>query len=92
MYDQDMDVAISELRANLRACVAEARGGRDVVITERGVPVARLVAVDAEGVLERLEREGILRRPVAASRPVASGRRRVRATGPVSDLVAEHRR
>nr|MBA2751865.1 type II toxin-antitoxin system prevent-host-death family antitoxin [Actinomycetota bacterium] len=52
-----MDVAISELRANLRGWVNRARAGDDVVVTERGVPVARLVAVDASGVIDRLERD-----------------------------------
>ncbi|HET6774419.1 MAG TPA: type II toxin-antitoxin system prevent-host-death family antitoxin [Acidimicrobiales bacterium] len=87
-----MDVAISELRANLREWVDQARAGQDVVVTERGVPVARLVAVDAAGVLERLERDGVVSRPAAASRPVARHRRRVAAKGSVSDLVADLRR
>jgi hypothetical protein len=56
------------------------------------VPVARLVAVDAAGVLERLERDGVVSRPAAAPRPVASRRRRVAAKGSVSDLVADLRR
>ncbi len=87
-----MDVAISELRSNLRAWVDHARSGEDVVVTERGVPVARLVAVEASGVIERLEREGLITRPRSASRPRAAGRRRVQAKGPVADLVTELRR
>jgi prevent-host-death family protein len=87
-----MDVAITELRANLREWVDRARAGGDVVVTERGVPVARLVAVDAEDVIERLERDGVLTRPEHARRPQATGRRRVRAAGPVADLVTELRR
>lgn len=87
-----MDVAISDLRANLRMWVDQARAGEDVVVTERGIPVARLVAVDAASVVERLERDGLLTRPERSPRPTATGRRRVRSSGPVSDLVAEHRR
>lgn len=87
-----MDVAISELRANLKSYVDRARDGERVVVTERGVPVARLVAVDAEGLFERLEREGVLTRPKAAKRPVAHKGRRVTAKGPVADLVVELRR
>jgi prevent-host-death family protein len=86
-----MDVAISDLRANLRAWVEQARAGREVVVTERGVPVARLVAVDSAPVLEQLERDGVLTRPQHARRPVASGRRRVKARGSVSELVSEMR-
>ncbi|MGH9151706.1 MAG: type II toxin-antitoxin system Phd/YefM family antitoxin [Acidimicrobiales bacterium] len=87
-----MDVAVSELRANLKTYVDRARAGERVVVTERGVPVARLVPVDAEGLLERLERGGALTRPKVAKRPVASKTRRVKAGGPVADLVAEQRR
>ncbi len=87
-----MDVAISELRSNLRAWVDHARSGDDVVVTERGVPVARLVAVEASGVIERLERDGLITRPRSARRPRATGRHRVQASEPVSELVAELRR
>lgn len=87
-----MDVAVSELRANLKAYVDRARAGERVVVTERGVPIARLVPVDAEGLLERLEREGVVTRARAAKRPVAGKARRVRADGAVADLIAEERR
>ena len=86
-----MDVAMSVLRANLKTYVERARSGERVVVTDRGVPVARLVAVDAEGLLERLEREGTLVRAAPSTRPAASRRRRVVASGPVADLVAEQR-
>jgi prevent-host-death family protein len=86
-----MDVSISDLRANLRTWVERARSGSDVVVTERGVPVARLVPVDATSVIERLERDGVLSRPTR-SRPRATGRSRVRAQGSVSELVIEQRR
>ncbi len=86
-----MDVAVSELRSNLKAWVERARAGDDVVVTERGVPVARLVGVEAAGVIERLERDGILARPVVADRPRATGRARVRAAGSVADLISELR-
>ena len=87
-----MNVAISELRSNLRAWVDKARAGDDVVVTERGVPVARLVSVDATSLIERLERDGVVSRPTSAQRPRATGRRRAAAAGPVSELVSELRR
>ena len=89
---QAMDVAISKLRSNLRTWVDRARAGDDVVVTERGVPVARLVAIDAADVIERLEREGIISRPASATRPRSTSLSRVKAKGSVSDLVAELRR
>ncbi len=87
-----MDVAISELRSNLRSYLDHARTGENVVVTERGIPIARLVAIDAATVLERLERDGIVSRPRTGKRPRSTSRTRVKATAPVSDLVAELRR
>jgi len=87
-----VDVAISDLRSNLRVWVDRARAGDVVIVTERGLPVARLVAVDAASVIERLEKDGIVSRPKSASRPRSTSRTRVSANGSVSDLVAELRR
>lgn len=83
---------MSDLRANLKSWVDRARGGERVVVTDRGVPVARLVAVDAVGLFERLESEGTLVRSKVARRPIAARRRRVAASGPVADEVVENRR
>ena len=91
MYIWGMEVAITEFRAALRAYVDRARSGEDVVLTERGLPVARLVAVDAAPLLEQLERDGVIS-AASAPRPRASARPRARATGAVADLVSEHRR
>lgn len=65
-----MEVAVSALRAELRQWIETARSGADVVITERGVPVARLTAVESADLVARLERDGLLTAP-AAERPPA---------------------
>lgn len=85
-----VDVAITELRANLKDFIDRARQGEPIVVTDRGVPIARLVAPGHEELLDRLEREGVVTR---ATRPKsrASKDRRVTATGPVADLVGEMR-
>lgn len=85
-----MDVAVSDLRANLKAYIERAAAGERVVVTDRGVPVARLVAADHEELLDRLAREGLVTR-AARSKSRASKNRRVQATGPVSELVSEMR-
>jgi prevent-host-death family protein len=87
-----MDVAVSELRANLREWLARVREGHEVVVTERGIPVARLTAVDATAVLERLIEEGQIGRPQGAGRPVASGRPRPRPRRSLAEIVSEQRR
>ncbi|UNX53682.1 type II toxin-antitoxin system prevent-host-death family antitoxin [Georgenia sp. TF02-10] len=86
-----MDVAVSSLRAELSDWIERVRGGEEVVVTDRGTPVARLVPVDTASLLEQLTRQGVLSRPRAA-RPTASSASRVHASRPVSDLVSEQRR
>lgn len=87
---QDVEVAITQFRAALSAYVDRVRHGEDVILTDRGLPVARLVAVDASPLLEQLEREGVITAATAA-RPRATGRGRVTANRPVGDLVPELR-
>lgn len=58
---------VSEVKARLSAYLARVKAGDEVVITERGTPVAKLVPVppgveDEEAHLARLERAGLLTR------------------------------
>lgn len=87
-----MEVAVSELRANLSAWLDRARQGEEVVVTQRGLPVVRLLGIDTCAKLDRLTGEGVIGRPVQANRPLAAAGRRLRARGSVADLVSEHRR
>lgn len=88
-----MDVSVSALRAELRQWIEAARAGEDVVITERGIPVARLSGIAAADLLTRLEREGLLT-PASTPRPPARSTERgaPAAKGGVSDLVRRLRR
>jgi antitoxin (DNA-binding transcriptional repressor) of toxin-antitoxin stability system len=59
--------SISEAKNQLSALIDRVRQGQSIVIEDRGVPVARLEALSGaapEGRLARLEREGIISRPV----------------------------
>ncbi len=87
-----MDVAVTELRANLSEWLARARDGEEVLVTDRGTPVARLLGVETTPVLERLTAEGIIARPDASSRPTARGRRRPTPKQSVSDVISDQRR
>ncbi|WNV74490.1 type II toxin-antitoxin system Phd/YefM family antitoxin [Geodermatophilus sp. DSM 44513] len=86
-----MDVAISALRAELSHWIERARAGEEIVVTDRGTPVARLLPVDSAPLLDQLVQDGVLSRPQRAGRPAARGAARVRASGPVADLVSEQR-
>jgi prevent-host-death family protein len=60
-------VAIADLKARLSEYVAAAKSGEEVLITERGRPVARLAPIGGiaaqEGRLAELARSGLLRLP-----------------------------
>jgi len=92
MYTSVMDVAVTELRANLGRWIDAARDGTDVVITDRGTPVARIVALDSTPTIDRLTAQGVISRPVRSSRPVAGDRPRPTPKRPVADIVSEQRR
>ncbi len=87
-----MDVAVTELRANLSVWLDQARNGHEIVITDRGVPVARLLGLATTATLERLTAEGVISRPRSARRPTAAGSSRPRPRRPLSDIVSEDRR
>ncbi len=87
-----MDVAVTELRAHLSEWLERAREGGEIVITDRGVPVARLLGLTTTATLERLTADGIIGRPAAAWRPQASGRSRPRPRRPLAEIVSEQRR
>lgn len=92
VYAWAMDVAVTELRAHLSDWLARARQGDQIVVTDRGIPVARLLGVDATPTLVRLTQEGAIARPARDRRPRAGGRPRPRPRRPVADRVGEQRR
>jgi len=91
VYTHGMDVAVTDLRAHLSEWLERAREGSEVVITDRGVPVARLLGLSTTATLERLAADGIIGRP-AARRPPAAGRARPRPRRALSSIVSDQRR
>ncbi len=55
-----MDVGVRELRDGLRRWLDAVKRGEEVTITERGMPIARLIGVSSPPSLERLIAEGIV--------------------------------
>ena len=88
---QGVEVSVTELRAHLSDWLDRARAGGEVVITDRGIPVARLAGLESAGTLERLTAEGMIGK-ATTQRPVATGRPRPRPRQPVSDRVSDQRR
>jgi prevent-host-death family protein len=89
-----MEVGIRELRLNLSRYVGRVKDGTEVIVTEHGRPVARLVPVeDAETKRARLIREGKLtpaRKPKSTTLPPPVP---LIGDGPlVSEMLLEDRR
>jgi prevent-host-death family protein len=90
-----VEVGIRELRLNLSRYVAGVRAGTEVVITDRGEPVARISPIDRqEAHIARLMREGVVK---PSKRPKGSTRLpppvKLIGEGPlVSEMVLEDRR
>ena len=88
-------VGIRELRLNLSLYVARVRGGTEVIVTDHGRPVARLVPVeDDDALYARLVREG---RITPALRPKSTPlpfpvELEGEVTASVSELLLEDRR
>lgn len=87
-----MDIAISALRADLSTWINHVKGGGEVVITDRGTPVVRMIAVGTSSLIDQLTDEGVISRPSTSDKPDARTTRRIKASGPVSELIGQHRR
>lgn len=83
------EVGIRELRDHLSRYLDRVQDGEEVVVTDRGRAIARVLPMDGERTIDRLITRGLV--------TPATQRRRARpkplkTTGSVSDLVAEQRR
>ena len=84
-------MGIRELKNSLSRYIERVRAGGEVIITDRGRPVARLLALDAASDrLAELVEAGVVRPPRSPRRHRPA--RRIKSKGQVSDLVAEQRR
>jgi prevent-host-death family protein len=92
MYTTAMDVPVTELRAHLSEWLDRVRSGDEVVVTDRGIPVARLLGLSATATLQRLAADGVIGRDVSVPRPTAAGSPRPSARRPMSDIVSDQRR
>ena len=84
-----MEGGIRELRNHLSRYLDRVRDGDEVVVTDRGRAIARVVPAGGERVLDRLIAEGVV---TPARRPKRRAARPIGTKGTVSDLVGEQRR
>lgn len=84
-----MEVGVRELRNNLSRFLDRVRSGEEVVVTDRGRAIARVVPLGAERALDRLIAQGVV---TPARQPKRRTPKPIKTKGTVSDLVAEQRR
>ena len=85
------EVGVRELKNHLSRYLERVRAGDEVIVTDRGRPIARLTPLDdSANTLARLVELGVVQPP--SSRERSRPARGVRAKGSVSELVADQRR
>jgi prevent-host-death family protein len=84
-----MEVGVRELRNNLSRYLDRVRGGEEVVVTDRGHAIARILPLGTERVLDRLIADGVV---TPARRAKSRAGKPIKSRGPVSDLVTDQRR
>ncbi|MCI0635810.1 MAG: type II toxin-antitoxin system prevent-host-death family antitoxin [Actinobacteria bacterium] len=84
-----VEVGVRELRNNLSQYLERVQAGDEVLVTDRGRAIARVLPLSGERTLDRLIAEGVVTR---AKQPKRASSRPIRASGTASDLVAEQRR
>lgn len=82
-------VGIRELRDHLSSYLERVQAGEEVIVTDRGRAVCRVLPMNGERTIDRLIRDGTVTPAKKMKRPAP---RPIRTLGPVSDLVAEQRR
>jgi prevent-host-death family protein len=86
-----IEVGVRDLKNNLSRYLDRVQEGEEVIVTDRGRPVARLSALDhSTDRLAELIAAGVVRPAKRTSR--VAPKRRIKPKGSVSDLVAEQRR
>ena len=85
-----IEVGVKELRADLSTWLQRVREGAQIVVTDRGIPVAHLSPYGTPAGLERLIAEGRVRLPTRPKQPADD--KGLPVKGSVSELVSEQRR
>jgi prevent-host-death family protein len=86
-------VGLRALKSNLSGIVARARDGQEIVVTDRGAPVARLLPLSSDDPLERLIAEGLVEPAPTRRRITPRPSIRLRGRGPsLSGYVVAQRR
>jgi prevent-host-death family protein len=83
-----MNVGIRELKAKLSEYLSRAAAGEDIVVTDRGRPIVRLVPFSQDDMLQRGFEEGWIEAP---RREGLTATERFRSSSAVLDVLDEDR-
>jgi prevent-host-death family protein len=89
-HHEMLEVGIRRLREHLGRYLDEVRAGREVLVTDRGRPVARIVASSGRSRLDELVAAGIVTLPEHELDPSSFGR--VRVDGDLMEFLLDQRR
>jgi prevent-host-death family protein len=84
------EVGIRELRNDLSRFLDEVRAGHELIVTDRGRPVARIVRASGESRLQELVAAGVVTPPLIEMDARSFGR--IRTKGDITEFVFEQRR
>ncbi|MBX3071081.1 MAG: type II toxin-antitoxin system prevent-host-death family antitoxin [Thermomicrobiales bacterium] len=84
-----MEVGVRELRDNLSRYLEQVKDGGELVVTEHGRAIARVLPMEGESVIDRLIAEGLVTPAKHRDRTLPPP---LKTKGTVSDLVADQRR
>ncbi|MDQ3452475.1 MAG: type II toxin-antitoxin system prevent-host-death family antitoxin [Actinomycetota bacterium] len=84
-----MEVGVRELRNNLSRYLDRVQAGDEVVVTDRGRAIARVLPMSGERTIDHLIAQGLV---TPARQPKQQSSRPIKTLGTVSDLVADQRR
>ena len=66
-----MQISLTELRRTPGPALDHVRGGEEVIITEDGLPMGRIVPIGRSSRYEELVASGVIRLPVSLGSPLA---------------------
>jgi prevent-host-death family protein len=85
-----VEVGIRELRAHLSRYLDQVREGEEIVVTDRGTPIAKISPTNGRSRIDELIAAGVITPPVnRGPRTVPTP---IKIKGGISDLVDEQRR
>jgi prevent-host-death family protein len=91
-----MRMGLREANQSFSKAIKAVKAGKEVILTERGKPIAVIKPLEQEknldAAMRRLETEGVLRRGLKSGKPMPVWRSPVRIKGkPISGTISEER-